>query len=109
MKNEAITNERIIKLYTEQILKGLEFLHKKKIIHRDIKPDNILQDSKGTLKLADFGCSVSLTCRELPENSELDQDDYEKELSNSIYFILFYLFYFLFFFFFFFFLPYFLC
>jgi serine/threonine protein kinase len=38
-----------------QILCGLEFLHKARIIHGDLKPDNILLFKDGTVKLADFG------------------------------------------------------
>jgi len=38
-----------------QILCGLDFLHSHRIVHRDIKPQNILISNNGTLKLADFG------------------------------------------------------
>lgn len=48
--------ESVVQNYVKQILQGLNYLHKKKIIHRDIKGENILVD-KGVVKLADFGSS----------------------------------------------------
>lgn len=48
--------EPVIQNYIRQILRGLSYLHKKKIVHRDIKGENILLD-KGCVKLADFGAS----------------------------------------------------
>merc|ERR1719167_2146736 len=44
-----------IKSYTLQTLQGLEYLHTNWILHRDLKPNNLLVDSKGCLKLGDFG------------------------------------------------------
>lgn len=40
---------------TLQILDGLEFAHETGIVHRDIKPDNILIDGEGKARIADFG------------------------------------------------------
>jgi len=53
-------DESTIKIYTKQILEGLLYLHKNKIIHMDIKAANILVSSDGKVKLSDFGCSSNL-------------------------------------------------
>jgi mitogen-activated protein kinase kinase kinase ANP1 len=47
--------EGVVRDYTRQTLLGLQYLHMKGILHRDIKPGNILRDRTGKVKLADFG------------------------------------------------------
>ncbi|GAV66483.1 Pkinase domain-containing protein [Cephalotus follicularis] len=44
-----------IKTYLQMTLKGLAYCHKKWVLHRDMKPNNLLIGSNGLLKLADFG------------------------------------------------------
>ncbi|KAJ3361610.1 serine/threonine protein kinase, CMGC, CDC2/CDK sub [Kappamyces sp. JEL0680] len=44
-----------VKSYMQQLLRGLEHLHKNNILHRDIKCANLLISNKGYLKIADFG------------------------------------------------------
>lgn len=45
----------LTKALMSQMLNALAFCHSKKVLHRDIKPNNILISSDGVLKLADFG------------------------------------------------------
>jgi len=45
----------LIKSYLHQLLQGIAFCHLHRVLHRDLKPQNLLIDSKGVLKIADFG------------------------------------------------------
>lgn len=51
-KGHKLPEEFIMDIIT-QILLGLNFLHKNKIMHRDIKPGNIFITKNGTIKLGD--------------------------------------------------------
>ncbi|KAL4227977.1 Cyclin-Dependent Kinase 7 [Mactra antiquata] len=53
--NNIILTLGHIKAYMLQTLKGLEYLHNNWILHRDMKPNNLLINREGTLKLGDFG------------------------------------------------------
>lgn len=50
-------NEKVLGKIGDSVLSGLNYLHQQKIIHRDIKPLNILLDASGDVKLCDFGVS----------------------------------------------------
>lgn len=61
IKQYGAIPEDVTAKYTEQILSGLEYLHSHSIIHRDIKTANILVDTKGMVKITDFGCATQIT------------------------------------------------
>ena len=44
----------VLKIGTE-VCRGMDYLHKRKIVHRDLKAANLLMDETGTVKIADFG------------------------------------------------------
>lgn len=43
-----------------QVLEALEYLHRKGVVHQDVKPDNLLLDRRGACTLCDFGLAFSL-------------------------------------------------
>jgi len=48
-----------IKSWSKQLLSGVHYMHKNKVIHRDLKASNILINKKGELKIADWGLARS--------------------------------------------------
>ena len=57
LNNYGAFEEALVRNFVRQILEGLNYLHEREIIHRDIKGANILVDNKGGIKISDFGIS----------------------------------------------------
>eukprot|EP01103_Thecamoeba_quadrilineata_P001158 TRINITY_DN1101_c0_g1_i3.p1 TRINITY_DN1101_c0_g1~~TRINITY_DN1101_c0_g1_i3.p1 ORF type:complete len:765 (-),score=135.00 TRINITY_DN1101_c0_g1_i3:1254-3503(-) len=76
-KMRAPFTESEIAIVFSQVLKGLSFLHKLKIVHCDIKAENILWDSEGITRIADFGEAIQLN----------DENSFGKEMRGTPHFM----------------------
>ncbi|KAK6159670.1 hypothetical protein DH2020_003051 [Rehmannia glutinosa] len=54
-------NEKLIRLYTREILRGLKYLHENGIVHSDVKCKNVLLGASGGVKLSDFGFAKKIS------------------------------------------------
>lgn len=60
MKRSGPLDEHKAKFAIGCVLEAIEYLHSSMIVHRDVKPENMLLDEKGYVKLADFGFAKKL-------------------------------------------------
>ncbi|CAN6455461.1 unnamed protein product [Victoria cruziana] len=71
MRKDILTEDEA-RFYIGQTVLAIESIHKHNYIHRDIKPDNLLLDRYGHMKLSDFGLCKPLDCSSLPNLSVND-------------------------------------
>jgi len=69
-ENHPIPYQKAIDIM-EQILNGIAYAHKNDVIHRDIKPHNILIDKDGNIKITDFGIAVALSQNSITQTNSL--------------------------------------
>ena len=60
LKKNVQFDERQIKFIVSNVIIGLRYLHNNNILHRDVKPENLIFDNKGYINLADFGISKKI-------------------------------------------------
>ncbi|XP_071081143.1 uncharacterized protein [Haliotis cracherodii] len=63
--------QKHLKPIAKQILAGINYLHKNNIVHRDIKPDNILIGPRKNIKIIDFGGAIRLAPEQPPKDREM--------------------------------------
>lgn len=54
-KNEGRFTNEVAKIYIAEVITAIEYMHSLNIIYRDLKPENLLLDQQGHIKLTDFG------------------------------------------------------
>lgn len=54
---ELLSRTRVFKIYS-QIIDGVSYIHKKGIVHRNLKPANIFLDERANVKIGDFGFAL---------------------------------------------------
>lgn len=74
MREETLT-ETVARFYIAQSVLAIESIHKHNYIHRDIKPDNLLLDKDGHMKLSDFGLCKPLDCSNFAPINEYELND----------------------------------
>ncbi|KAG8477792.1 hypothetical protein CXB51_027739 [Gossypium anomalum] len=67
MRKDILTEDEA-RFYVAETVLAIESIHKHNYIHRDIKPDNLLLDRHGHLRLSDFGLCKPLDCSTIQEN-----------------------------------------
>ncbi|KAL1532591.1 serine/threonine-protein kinase tricornered-like isoform X1 [Salvia divinorum] len=83
LMREDTLSENVAKFYIAQSVLAIESIHKHNYIHRDIKPDNLLLDKSGHMKLSDFGLCKPLDCRTLStvnENEAMDDENIKEPM-----------------------------
>lgn len=77
--------EPLVRQFVRQILTGLNYLHEREIIHRDIKGGNILVDNKGVIKISDFGISKKVDSNMLSMHESVSKAGHRPSLQGSVY------------------------
>ncbi|CDF36458.1 Serine/threonine protein kinase [Chondrus crispus] len=79
VQTEKRLNEDTARSAFVDVVAGLEYLHRNNVVHRDIKPDNLLTSGDGTVKISDFGAAIMYIDEEEAEREEEGEGGREEE------------------------------
>ncbi|XP_027165505.1 serine/threonine-protein kinase tricorner [Coffea eugenioides] len=82
MRKDTLTEDEA-RFYVGETVLAIESIHKHNYIHRDIKPDNLLLDRNGHMKLSDFGLCKPLDCSNLQEKDFSVGNNYSGALQSD--------------------------
>lgn len=81
LENIGYFDEHMARCYIGELIMALDYLHSKNIVHRDVKPDNLLISSTGHIKLTDFGLSMFGM---LERQQEVDEGNHDNSKGHRI-------------------------
>ncbi|XP_024383390.1 uncharacterized protein [Physcomitrium patens] len=86
MRKDTLTEDEA-RFYVAQSVLAIQSIHRHNYIHRDIKPDNLLLDKNGHMKLSDFGLCKPLDCSALTtlhEHEPCTDEEYREPMPMNI-------------------------
>ncbi|XP_047954887.1 serine/threonine-protein kinase tricornered-like [Salvia hispanica] len=82
MRKDILTEDEA-RFYVGETVLAIESIHKHNYVHRDIKPDNLLLDRHGHMKLSDFGLCKPLDCSNIQEKDFTVGNNYSGSLQSD--------------------------
>jgi Serine/threonine protein kinase len=84
MKRDILPEEEA-RFYIAETILAVDSVHKMNYIHRDLKPDNLLIDKRGHIKLSDFGlCKHTNIMGEGMSIKKINDDDFSKTVNKKL-------------------------
>jgi len=65
LERKGTFSESVVRFWMTELVSALVYLHKRRIVHRDVKPDNILLDAQGHAHITDFNVAIHYSERRL--------------------------------------------